>query len=304
MPRILQPEKSSPGLRSLLAVCILLYGLWLVPGASAQMLRLDPIPWAVPTDSTSSQAFVVEMSRFEEPKFGWAANRLMLTLVLPAGEEGSYFVRMPFVTFDRGDVSLFGRWPWIQGEAEVDTFWTERRVSSFGQIEAGMNARVDWPVLGQIYYGGAIGLPTGSDRLYPISSISIPIRAEGRKDIALGSRVHLALSLGGLYNIDSSSDLLDPRAFPGGWRSGAALSLLGGRDRRLILDYDHQDREGHRSQLVGLQCWLPWTSDGSWSLRLERELAGSLDRFASWRFSASWRIENPLSRPHGGESES
>jgi hypothetical protein len=288
--------------RVLLGVLVLCPGF--VSGAAAQMLHLDPIPWSIPADSTSSKALIVEVSRFEESKFGWAGDRLMLTLVLPAGEDATTFVRIPYVMFDRGDVSLFSRWPWVQGEAEVDTFWSERRVSSFGQIEVGANGRADWPLLGGIHYGGAIGLPVGTDRLYPLSSISVPIRVEGRKDFALDSRFHLALSAGYLYNLDSGSDLLDATAFPGGWRWGSSLSLLGGRNRRVILDYDHQNRDGRRSQLAGIQCWLPWSKDGSWSARVERQLAGSLDRYATWRFVLAWRFGNPLNRPGSEEPES
>ncbi|MBU8870606.1 MAG: hypothetical protein KOO60_07070 [Gemmatimonadales bacterium] len=263
----------------------------------AQMLNLDPIPWSVPADSTSSQAFIIEVARFEETTFDWAADRLQLTLILPAGLKGTYFLRMPHITFDKGDIPLFSRWPGVQGEAVVDTFWTENRVSSFGQIEAGANSWVDWPLVGRIHYGGAIGLPVGSDRLYPISSVSFPLRGEIRKDLELVPGVHLALSAGSLYNLDSGSDLLDPQAFPNGQRWGAALSLYGGPNRRIVLDYDQQNREGRRSTLVGLQGWLPWSDDGSWGLRVDRQLGGSIDSCATWRVALSWRFDNARHRP-------
>ena len=279
----------------------LLFSFFLLAGSaticSAQMLHLDPIPWFVPADSTSSQALIVEVSRFQEPKFDWSADRLQLMLILPAGSGGTFFVRIPHVTFDKGDVPLFSRWPWVQGEALADTFWTERRVSSFGQLELGVNSLRRFPLLGETHYGGAIGLPVGTDRLYPYSSVSFPLRVEIRKDLRLRRRTHLALEAGYLYNLDSGSDLLDPMAFANGWRCGAALSLYGGRNRRIVLDLNHENRDGHLSTLTGLEAWLPWSADGSWSLRVDRELAGSLDRYATWRFSVSWRFDNPRHRP-------
>ena len=263
----------------------------------AQMLHLDPIPWSVPADSTSAQALIIETARFRDAKFDWAADRLLLTLILPAGSQGTFFLRMPHVTSDLGDTPLFARWPWVQGEAAVDTFWTERRVSSFGQLEVGANSWHDLPWVGPTHYGAAVGLPVGTDRLYPFSSVSFPLRLEVHKDLEWRPGVHLALSAGYLYNIDSGSDLLDSLAFPDGWRWGGALSFFGGRNRRVVLDYEQQDREGRRSMLAGLQVWLPWSRNGSWGLRGDRELAGSLDRYAAWRLALSWRFDNPRYRP-------
>ncbi len=277
-----------------------------VPASSslAQMLHLDPLPWSIPADSTSTRALVVETTHFREDKFDWAANRLMLTLILPAGAEGTFFLRIPHVTVDMGDVSLFSRWPWAQGEAEVDPFWTERRVSSFGQLEIGVNSRHAWPLVGLVHYGAALGLPVGSDRLYPFSSVSFPLRIELRKDLELRSGAHLALSGGYLDNTDSGSDLLDPMVFPNGWRWGATLSFFGGRNRRVVLDYDQQNREGHRSTVVGLQVWRLWSDDASWGLRVDRELAGSLDRYSVWRLALSWRFGDSEHRPGVKEPES
>ena len=294
---------SLPEPRVLAVFFLLLFFFGPVNGGMAQMLHLDPIPWSVPADSTSSQALIVEAARFQETKFDWAVDRLLLTLILPAGSNGTFFLRMPHVTFDMGDVPLFSRWPLIQGEAEVDTFWTERRVSSFGQLEVGVNSLHDLPHVHRIHYGAAIGLPVGTDRLYPLSSVSFPLRVEVRKDLVLRRGAHLALGAGYLYNIDSGSDLLDSTAFPDGWRWGAALSLFGGRNRRVVLDYDQQNRKGHRSMLAGLQVWLPWSDDGSWGLRVDRELAGSLDRYADWRFALSWRFGDPQHRPGYEEPE-
>ena len=104
-------------------------------------------------------------------------------LILPAGSGGTFFVRIPHVTFDKGDVPLFSRRPWVQGEALADTFWTERRVSSFGQLELGVNSLRRFPLLGETHYGGAIGLPVGTDRLYPYSSVSFPVSVQAAPQV-------------------------------------------------------------------------------------------------------------------------
>lgn len=261
--------------------------------ARAQLLHLDPMLWTAATDSLTGPSLEIELSRFEEPKFGWSADRVLLTLRLPTSPEGGFFVRMPHATFDFGDTSLFARWPWLRSGEEIDESWSERRVVSFAQLEVGGDRRASWPWLGDFAYGGAIGLPVGSDRLYPLSSVSFPIRAEVRKRLVAGDRIDLAADAGLLYNIASRSDELDGDiAFPGGWHARAVLRLGPERGRQMVLDVDHQDRDGRLSQRLGAALTLPWTDRGSFTARIDRELAGTLDRFAAWRFAVAWRFEH------------
>lgn len=287
----------APGL--LVLVGILLFLLPALP-ATAQMVHLDPMLWTAPTDSLAGPSLEIRIDRFEEPKFDWAADRLLATLRLPVSPTAGFFVRLPHATFDFGDTPLFQRWPWLEPVAEdedvivpeVDEFWSERRVTSFGQIEIGGDRRTSWPWLGEFAYGGALGLPTGSDRLYPISSISFPIRLEMRKTALLRSALQLDLDAGGLVHVDSGGDTLDEGAFPGGWHAGAALRLGPAQGRRLLLEFDHQDREGRLAQRAGVALVLPRGERSSWTLQVDRELAGSLDRFAAWRFSIAWRLDH------------
>ena len=290
-------SRPSPGAPAVLFFALLVALLPTV--AAAQMLHLDPVPWSAVTDSTAGPALVVEVTRFEESKFDWSANRIQLTLLLPMGDRGEVFVRMPHYTADFGSTSLWSRWPSVEGGEEAvaaaDTFWTERRVSSFGQLEVGANRWAYWPLLGRTHYGAALGLPVGTDRLYPFSSVSFPLRLEVRKVLELRSGGLLFLEAGYLYNVDSGQDRLDETAFPDGWRGGAVLQLGSRRTKKLLLDYHYENREGRRSQTAGLQIQLPWLVDGSWGLRADRELAGSLNRYAEWRFSLVWRFDTSLS---------
>lgn len=261
--------------------------------ASAQLLHLDPVPWTAPTDSLSGPALEIELSHFEEPKFGWSADRVLLTLRLPVSPGSGFFVRMPHATFDFAEVPLFARWPWLQGAEEPSEFWTERRVSSFGQLEVGGDRRADWPWIGPFALGGAIGLPVGTDRLYPLSSVSFPVRAEARKHLRRARRQGLDLDLGWLYHIASGADRLDGEvAFPSGWHAGLAVRLGTEQGRRLLLDFDYQDRDDRISQRLGAALVMPWTARGSFTARVDRELAGTLDRFAAWRLSIAWRFNH------------
>lgn len=251
--------------------------LGLAAPAAAQMVHLDPMLWTAPTDSLAGPSLEIRIDRFEEPKFDWAADRALLTLRLPTSPTSGYFVRLPHATFDFGDTPLFQRWPWLEpelpdGEEESDVFWSERRVTSFGQIEIGGDRHARWPWLGEFAYGGALGLPTGTDRLYPISSISFPLRLEARKTWGAGSGLQLDLDAGGLVNVDSGGDTLDENAFPGGWHAGLGLRLGSAQGRRLRLELDHQDREGRLAQRATAALVLP---------RGERS-SGACRSIASW----------------------
>lgn len=300
MPCAAHRRDRSVGVRGLpVLVSSLLLLLSALP-VSAQMVQLDPMLWTAPTDSLAGPSLEIRIDRFEEPKFGWAADRLLATLRLPVSPTAGFFVRLPHATFDFGDTPLFRRWPWLEPAAEEDgttvaetgEFWSERRVTSFGQIEIGGDRRAHWPWLGEFAYGGALGLPTGSDRLYPISSISFPIRIEARKTALAASALQLDLDAGRLIHVDSGGDTLDETAFPGGWHAGVSLRLGTARGSRLLLQFDHQDREGRLAQRATAALVLPRGERSSWTLQVDRELAGTLDRFAAWRFSVAWRLDH------------
>lgn len=264
----------------------------------AQMLYLDDMPFFTPADSTSRLALVTEFNRFEDQKFGWSVNRLLVTMMLPAGEEAAFFVRMPFTSFDTGDVPLFSRWPWVQGISEEEGWPNGRRITSLGQPEIGVTGPTGLSFLPNWHYSAALGLPASTDRLYPFGSVSMPLRLELRKVIAWGSTKQIGLTMGYLENMDSAKDYLrGEMAFPSGVHLGGVLNWNRGRNSRLALSYDFHNREGRKSQLLGVQAWFPWTVNGSVGLKAARELQGSLDRPAAWYFTISFRLDSNKNRP-------
>jgi len=279
-------------------------GALLVPHrANAQIMHLDAIPWFTPADSTSRLALVVEVNRFHDPKFNWNLNRILLTVVLPAGDDATFFLRMPHLTFDTGDISVPNRWPWIIGEDGKNGWPHEKRLSSFGQIEVGITGPFRFPVVGGANYALALGLPTGSDRVYPFSSVSLPLRIELKKAVPLSRSNCLGLVAGYLANMDSGKEFLTPEAFPNGYHFGAALDLFQGRGRLLGLSYDFQDRQSRRSQLAQIQVWFPWGANGSVGFKVGRELQGTLDRPAAWYFTLGWRLDSASYRPSAAQEE-
>ncbi len=280
-------------LRSPWGIAALLMALCVLPlprEAKAQLMHLDAIPWFTPADSTSRLALIVEVNRFHDPKFDWSVNRILLTAVLPAGDDAVFFLRIPHLTFDTGNTSVANRWPWVVGEGGQNGWPHEKRISSFGQIEVGATGPL--PLLGGVDFALALGLPTGSDKVYPFSSMSLPLRMELKKIIPLGRTTHLGLVAGYLSNMDSGRDYLASTAFPSGYHLGAAVDFYRGRGSRFGLTYDFQERESRRSQLAGVQWWLPWGADGSLGFKVSRELQGTLDRPAAWYFTLAWRLDS------------
>lgn len=268
--------------------------------AAAQLLHLDPIPYTTPADSTSRLALVVDLDRFDDSKFGWNLNRILLTVVLPAGDAGTFFLRLPHLTFHTGEVSLGNRWPWVIGEEHrlnQDGWPNDKRLTGFGKIEIGATGPLVLPFVRGVDYGLALGLPTSNDRLYPYSSRSIPFRLGLRKPLVMGGGWQAGLSAGYLIHADSGGDDLDPFAFPSGHNFGASLAHYVGRGARWELTWDLRNESGRRSQLVGAQAWVPWSSDGSVGLKVAREIQGSLDRPAEWYFTLSFRFDSPKYRP-------
>jgi hypothetical protein len=272
---------------------LVLFGLLLVPrGAEAQLMHLDAVPWFTPADSTSRLALIAEVNRFQDDKYDWTLNRILLTVILPAGDDAVFFLRLPHMTFDTGNVTVAKRWPWVIGEDGQGGWPHEKRIASFGQIEVGATGPIGLSMLGMVDFALALGLPTGTDRLYPFSSTSLPLRLELKKTVPLAPRTHLGLVAGYLANMDSGRDNLTEAAFPNGFHLGASVNFYRGRGGRYSLDYDYQNRDGRRSQLAGVQAWMPWGGDGSFGLKVAREMQGTLDRPAAWYFTLAWRLDS------------
>lgn len=309
MVPVVPGTKCSPGrsvvgsLGGILVLLLILGPMFLPAAAHAQLLHLDAIPWFTSADSTSRLAMIVEIDRFHDPKFNWDLNRILLTAVLPAGDDATFFLRLPYLSFDTGGISVAQRWPWVIGEGGQGGWPGEQRISSFGQIEVGVTGAFGLKWLGPMAYGLAFGLPTGSDKVYPFSSMSLPLRLEIKKSFPLGRNRYLGLVAGYLANMDSGRDYLDPTAFPNGFHLGASLDFFRGRGSRLGLTYDFQNRKSRKSQLAGIQWWFRWGETGSMGLKVARELQGTLDRPAAWYFTLAWRLNSPRYRPSSESSE-
>ena len=289
-----RPGTALVGLRIWLIVAVLVVG-W-SGSVQAQLMHLDPLPFFTPADSTSRLALVVDAQRFADEKFDWQTNRLLLTAILPAGDDAAFFLRMSHLTFDTGGLSLESRWPWVLGDDVPDGWPDEDRLSGFGKIEVGVTGPVVLPWLRGTDYGLALGLPTSTDRLYPLSSRSIPFRIQLRKPLVLAGGLQAGLLAGYLLHVDSGGQELDPFAFPSGFQLGASLAGFGARGRHWQLSWDFRDEQARRSHLVGLQGWLPWGETGSVGVKIGHEIQGSLDRPAQWYFSFSWRLDSPRYR--------
>jgi len=262
----------------------------------AQLMHLDPLPFFTPADSTSRLALIVDVDRFTDTKFDWNLNRVLLTTILPAGDDATFFLRISHLTFDVGTTSLKSRWPWVLGSGAREGWPHSQRISGFGKLEVGVTGPLVLPLLRGADYGLALGLPTGTDDPYPFTARSMPFRIQLRKPVVLGGGLQAGLLAGYLVHMDSGGDNLDPLAFPSGYQLGASLARFGGRGARWRLAWDYRNEDFRRSQIVSVQGYLPWAADGAVGLKIGRELQGSLDRAAEWYFSLSWRLDSPKYR--------
>ena len=259
--------------------------------ARAQLPHLDPLPHFTPADSTSRLAAIFELDRNEDPEFDWSLNRLMVTAILPAGGRAAWFLRLPVMTFDTGQVPVADRWPWVIGDGVAPGWPHESIISGFGQIEVGATGPVGFWFFKEWRYGVGLGLPTGRNDLYPWSAGGMPLRLELRPGWALGGGKYLWLRGQAILHADATGNDLAPEAFPNGAQLGAEFAWYLGRGHRWTVGYDRDRREGRRSQMVTLAAWFPWTEKASVGLRVRAELQGTLDRPALWYFTLAFRFD-------------
>lgn len=265
-------------------------------GAAAQLPHLDPLPWFAPVDSTSRQALIVDLERFGDGVTGWVVNRTALTVTLPAGARGAWLLRASYVRFDPGSLPLLTRWPTARGTEAAEDWPGETVGNGFGPLEAGVITPLRLPLLGGTSFGAALGLPTGSNRLYPFSSTSMPLRLHLRRGFGEG-RSRLWAHAGTLFHLDATGDDLADDAFPSGHLVGLEAAWYRGRGSRLSLGFDLEDRDGRGSRLVTAAAWFPWRDSASVGLRLRWEVAGEAHRPAAWYAGISVRLEGPRDLP-------
>ena len=270
--------------------------------ARAQLPHLDTPPWFAPADSTARQALLVDLDRFDDGATEWSVNRLMLTVTLPAGTKAAWFLRASYLGFDSGSQLPGERWPTSLGAGAAPGWPGEEVGNGFGPLEVGATGPTGLPLLGRWHYAVGLGLPTGSNRLYPFSSTSIPLRVQLRRGFDLGG-AHLWVQGGGLAHLDATGDELADTAFPSGFTFGTEAAWYRGRGSRWTLGYDYESRDGRRSQLVSAAAWFPWRKTTSIGLRVRRELEGPEHRPAAWYFTLSLRFERAREEPVDGAAD-
>ncbi len=259
--------------------------------AVAQMPHLDPIPWFTSADSTSRQALILDLERFDDGDTRWAVNRVGLTVVLPAGARSTWFLRTSYLRLDTAKLPLGERWPEVLGSETAPNWPGETITSEFGHLEVGATGAVALPSLSSWRYGVALGLPSGSNRAYPFSSTSLPLRLQLRRGLELGAGSYLWLQGGYLAHLDATGDVLADTAFPNGFQVGAEWAWYRGRGSRLTFGYDLEDRDGRRSQIVGAAFWVPWGDVGSVGLRARYEFEDESHRSSVWYGALSVRFD-------------
>ena len=89
------PERPLPARASVPFLVLVLVSLLVPCAVQAQLPYIDPIPWHTPADSTSRLAMLAEVQRFTDSHTSWSGNRFLLTVLLPAGDKGTFFLRFP-----------------------------------------------------------------------------------------------------------------------------------------------------------------------------------------------------------------
>ena len=264
--------------------------------ALGQLPHLDPLPWYAASDSTSRLALEIQLDRSLDKTTDWAANRVMLTVTLPAGERAAWFVRMPYVSFDTGGLGALERWPDAAGDEAPADWPGSARLDGFGQIEVGATTDLRLPLLGRSGLGLALGLPTGQNSVYPWSSTSMPMRLQLRRDVAPGGDAHLWLGGGLLMHADATGEVLGPGAFPGGWQLDAQWVLVRGHGSAWRAGATWEQREGRTSLLAAVERRFAWTREASFGVRAAREFADAADRPAQWILALVWRFDRSASQ--------
>jgi len=253
------------------------------PPVRAQIPYLDPLPWIAARELDPGNALQISLDRIWDGTTGWSVNRVGLEGFIATGSRGFAFLRLRYESFDSDGFRTFERWPDVREDPDdtsLDDWPFEDRVAGLFRPEVGVLTLFSLPLLGRLHLGLAAALPIGRDELYPFGSVSVPLRGDVRKRLALGDRLRMGLIIGGLVHMDSSGDVLASSAFPGGWHGAGDLVYEFATRRTLVLTYDHGEYEGRISDRIGAELWWPWGSFDSLGFTFARELTGTENRAA------------------------
>ncbi len=275
----------------LLAFCLL------AAPATAQIHHLEDLPWHAAADSSNRRGVLVSWDQFRDSDTHWRTDRFSVTALMPTGEQGVFFVRAGYLRFDTADARVFDRWPRLRavdddGASVADEDWPgESMVGGFAQPALGLIVPFGAPGLGAGNLGLQVGLPIGSDELYPLASRSLPLIVDWRRPWSGVASLFGAVRVGYEQTLDSSGDELDAEAFPDGLRYGLELGTDPQRDRGLVVDWAARElASGHHSRRLQLSGWLPAGAGTVVRLHLARDLGGRADRYATWTIGLSWSL--------------
>ncbi len=267
----------------------------------AQVPRLDAAPWYAVTDSTSRGGVVFGIDRFWDDDTGWNVGRLGITVTAPFGLQSIYFVRASVMRFDTAGLPVLTRWPELRGE-DADSDWPGSvSPNGLSQPELGLIAPWPLPLVGPTEAALVMGLPLGTDRLYPFSSGSWPLRLDLRRTWRHAAAWRWAAQVGAETTFDSSGDDLTPEAFPDGWRFAVEAGWLPETWRQVVARYEERRLGDRASRRAVLGAWFPLGGGNAIGLEVVRELGPRADRAATNEVSLLWRFAG-LPQPATGES--
>lgn len=282
---------------------VLVWGECLLPcPLLAQVHHLDEAPWHVLDAGPSRQGVDFFWIHGRDPATDWSHDRLGLTIFLPVGARGLFFLREDHVRFDTGEQPVLSRWPQVQpvdpdAPDAGDPDWPgESILKGFGRPEVGLFMPMRLPLLGAGHLNLTAGLPVGDDRLYPFAPACLPLRLDWRRTVfAEQAALRAAIRVGWERTYTAFGEELDAEAFPGGWRYGLEVrtgdSLAGGLklawNARELADQRH-----HRD--LTLAGWLPLGGGHRVQLQATRSFAEKVHRHAAWSIGLTWHLAGPF----------
>jgi hypothetical protein len=263
--------------------------------ASAQVHHLAEAPWQALAGDSWRRSVEMSWQQALEPDSGWRVDRLGLTILMPMGQRSLAFVRADYLRFDTGDRPVFSRWPQLLPE-EGDPDWPyETIINNFGRPEFGVLLPLTLPLAGPGDLGFQVGLPIGTDRLYPQSAACIPLRADWRRIVATTRSLQVAVRLGFESTFSTIGDDLAPAAYPDGWRWAFVAGSVQERPRGWQLAWTARELQDARNDRnLNLSGWLPLPDGHRLVLQVARAIGDRDDRSATWVYGLTWRVALPM----------
>lgn len=266
----------------------------------AQVHHLAEAPWHALDTGPRRRGVEMSWQQAIEPGVGWRSDRLGLVVLMPLGRQATAFVRADYLRFDTGDRPVFARWPQLQpadqqGSDAADSGWPhEAVINGFGRPEFGLLTPLTLPLVGRGDLGLQVGLPIGTDRLYPLSAACIPLRADWRRTVVTTGALHARLRVGSERTFSTLGDELEADAYPNGWRYALQVGSPPGRPHGWQIAWTARELEdGRHERRVSLGGWLPLPDGHLLLVQAMRSLGDRTDRHATWIFGLTWHLGSP-----------